>query len=70
MKGLEKQFIKKNWSKNEKKNQSQNAACEQRTTSKKVNFCPNTIFYLYFKFRAKNFTQKTTSFFAPFPVSG
>ena len=35
------------------------AACEQKTTSEKANFCFNAIFSLYFKIRAK----KTTSFF-------
>ena len=35
------------------KNQSENAACEQKTTSDKANFCSNTVFSLYFKFRAK-----------------
>ena len=35
------------------KNQSEVAALEQKTTSKKANFCSNTIFLLYFKFRAK-----------------
>ena len=37
------------------KNQSQIAACEQKTPSGKVNFCSNTVFSLYFKFRAKKF---------------
>ena len=37
------------------KNQSEIAACEQKTTSEKANFCSNTIFSLYFKFRAKKF---------------
>ena len=35
------------------KNQSEIAACEQKTTSEKANFCCNTIFSLYFKNRAK-----------------
>ena len=35
------------------KNQSEIAACEQKTTSEKANFCSNTVFSLYFKFRAK-----------------
>ena len=35
------------------KNQSEIAACEQKTTTKKPNFCSNTIFALYFKIRAK-----------------
>ena len=37
------------------KNQSGIAACEQKTTSEKANFCSNTIFSPYFKFRAKKF---------------
>ena len=34
------------------KNQSEIAACEQKSTSEKVNFCSNTVFSLYFKIRA------------------
>ena len=37
------------------KNQSEIAACKQKTTSEKANFCSNTVFSLYFKFRAKKF---------------
>ena len=37
------------------KNQSEIAACEQKTISEKANFCSNTVFSLYFKFRAKTF---------------
>ena len=37
------------------KNQSEIAACEQKTTSEKANFCSNTVFSLSFKFRAKKF---------------
>ena len=37
------------------KNQSEIAACEQKTTSEKANFCSNTVFSLYFKIRAKKF---------------
>ena len=37
------------------KNQSEIAACEQKTTSDKANFCSNTVFSLYFKIRAKKF---------------
>ena len=58
MNGLEKPFRKKSDpKKNEKtsKNQSQIAACEQKTTSEKANFCSNTVFSLCFKFRAKKF---------------
>ena len=29
------------------------AACKQKTTSEKANFCSNTVFSLYFKIRAK-----------------
>ena len=35
------------------KNQSEIAACEQKTSSEKVNFCSNTVFSLLF--RAKKF---------------
>ena len=37
------------------KNQSEIAACEQKTTTEKSNFCLNTVFSLYFKIRAKKF---------------
>ena len=37
------------------KNQSEIAACEQKTNSEKANFCSNTVFSLYFKFGAKKF---------------
>ena len=37
------------------KNQKEIAACEQKTTSEKTNFCSHTVFSLYFKFRAKKF---------------
>ena len=55
MNGLGKPFRKKSDPKNKKnsKNQSENAACEQKTTTEKPNFCSNTIFALYFKIRAK-----------------
>ena len=55
MKGLGKPFRKKSDAKNRKnsKNQSEIAACEQKTTTEKPNFCSNTIFALYFKIRAK-----------------
>ena len=57
MNGLRKPFRKKSDPKNRKncKNQSEIAACEQKTTSEKANFCSNTVFSLYFKFRAKKF---------------
>ena len=48
---LEKNPIKKK--RKNSKNRSQIAACEQKTTSEKANFCSNTIFSLYFKFGAK-----------------
>ena len=35
------------------KNQSEIAACEQKTTTEKPNFCSNTVFSLYFKIRAR-----------------
>ena len=35
------------------KNHSEIAACEQKITSEKANFCSNTVFSLYFKIRAK-----------------
>ena len=53
--GLGKLFRKKSDPKNWKnsKNQSEIAACEQKTTTEKPNFCSNTVFSLYFKIRAK-----------------
>ena len=51
------------------KNQSEIAACEQKTTTEKPKFCSNTVLSLYFKIRAKKSRRKTTRFFAPFPVS-
>ena len=57
MNGLGKPFRKKSDQKTRKnsKNQSEIAACEQKTTSEKANFCSNTVLSLYFKFRAKKF---------------
>ena len=57
MNGLEKPFRKKSDPENRKnsKNQSEIAACEQKTTTDKANFCSNTAFSLYFKIRAKKF---------------
>ena len=49
---LEKKSYPKNQKKNSK-NQSEIAACEQKITTDKANFCSNTIFSLYFKIRAK-----------------
>ena len=57
MNGLVKPFRKnpKNDPKKRKncKNRNQIAACEQKTTTEKPNFCSNTVFSLYFKIRAK-----------------
>ena len=57
MNGLEKPFRKQSDPKNRKntKNQSEIAACEQKTTTDKANFCSNAVFLLYFKIRAKKF---------------
>ena len=66
MNGLEKPFRKKSDPKNRKKNsknQSEIAACEQKTTTDKGNFCSNAVFLLYFKIRAKKFhTAKPLAF--------
>ena len=35
------------------KNRSEIAACEQKTTREKANFCSNTVFSLYFKIGAE-----------------
>ena len=72
MNGLGKPFRKQSDPKNRKnsKNQSEIAACEQKITSEKANFCSNTVFSLYFKIRLKKKSRrKTTRVFAPFPVS-
>ena len=55
MNGLGKPLRKKSDPKYRKncKNQSEIAACEQKTTTEKPNFCSNTVFSLYFKIRAK-----------------
>ena len=50
---LEKNPIQK--IKENSKNQSEIAACEQKTTIEKANFGSNTVFSLYFRFRAKKF---------------
>ena len=67
MNGLEKPFRKKSDPKNRKnsKNQSEIAACEQKTTSEKANFCSNTVFSLYFEIRAKKFTTQILKDSAP-----
>ena len=53
--GLGKPVRIKSDTKNRKnsKNQSEIAACEQKTTTDKPNFCSNTVFSLYFKIGAK-----------------
>ena len=62
--------IRSKKSKKNSKNQSEIAACEQKTTSQNANFWSNTAFSLYFKSRAKTFSRrKITRFFAPLPVS-
>ena len=53
MNGLGKKSHPKN--RKNRKNQSEIAACEQKTTTDKANFCSNTVFSLYFKIRAKKF---------------
>ena len=60
MNGLEKPFRKKSDPKNRKKskNQSEIAACEQKTPSEKANFCSNTVFSLYLNLERKNFTPQ------------
>ena len=44
------------------KNQSKIAACEQKITTKKANFCSSTVFSLYNKIRVKKSCCKTTRF--------
>ena len=63
--GLGKLFRKKSDPKNRKnsKNQSEIAACEQKTTTEKPIFCSNAVFSLYFKIRAKKFTPQNHSLF-------
>ena len=61
--GLGKPFRKKirfEKSKKNSKNQSEIAACEQKT--EKPNFCSNTVFSLYFKIRAKIHAAKPLAF--------
>ena len=65
MNGLRKPFRKNPIRKFKKKteNQSEIAACEQKTTSEKANFCSNTAFSLHFKLTAKKFhTAKPLAF--------
>ena len=60
MNGLGKPFRKKSDPKNRKhyKNQSEIAACEQKFTSEKANFCSNTL-----NLERKNFTPQNHSLF-------
>ena len=60
MNGLGKPFGRKILSEKSKncKNQSEITACEQNTTSEKANFFSNTVFSIYFKFRAKKLHAK------------
>ena len=53
VKGLGKPLRKKSDSKNRKN--SEIAACEQKTTNEKADFCSNTVFSLWFKIRAEKF---------------
>ena len=55
MNGLGKPVRKKSDPKNRKnsKNKSEIAACEQKTTTEKPNFCSNTVFSLYLKLERK-----------------
>ena len=55
MNDRENRLEKKSDPKNRKncKNQSEIAACEQKTTTEKPNFCSNTVFSLFCKIRAK-----------------
>ena len=75
MHGLGKQFRIKILSKNSKnsKDQSEIAACEQKITSEKANFCSNTFFSLYFKiieFQSKfYYSTRVTEFHAAKPLA-
>ena len=64
MNGLEKSFRKKSYPKNRKnsKNQSEIAACEQKITTDKANFCSNTILSLYFTSLTKQKTRPRTDY--------
>ena len=46
-------------------NQSETAACEQKTSSEKAKFCSNTIFSIYFKIRAEKFHAAKPLNFSP-----
>ena len=70
MNGLGKPFRNKIQSKKSKNSKNQNAiaACEQKTTSEKANFCSNSGLSLYFKIKVKKFSLfhllfRSTSYF-------
>ena len=44
------------------KNQGEIAACEQKTTNEKANFCSNIVSSLYFKIRTKFHAAKPLAF--------
>ena len=62
--GLGKPIRKKSDPKNRKnsRNQSEIAACQQKGTSEKPNFCSNTVFSLCFKIRVKFHAAKPLAF--------
>ena len=66
---MEKQLItntKKNWKKKiDSKNQSQIAACEQKSQSRQPTFLQKSFSYSTFKLEWKKFLRGTTWFFAP-----
>ena len=51
------------------KNQSEIAACEQKTTREKANFVQTLFSHSTLNLEQKNSRHKTTRFFAPLPVS-
>ena len=65
MNGLEKPFRKKSDPKNRKnsKNQSEIAACEQKTTTDKANFFQTPYSHSTLKLERKNFTPQNHSLF-------
>ena len=58
------------WIERNTKNEIENATCELKTTSKKANFCSNTVFWLYFKIRAQKFAAQNYWFFRSFSCFG
>ena len=60
--GLRKPIRKKSDPKR-KKTINEIAACEQKTTSEKANFCSNTVLSLYFKLERKNLMPRNHSLF-------